>query len=417
MFKRTLVGERVRLPRRGRDAVLSRQVGVSEDGEAEQARTDSAGRRDACGLIPLVALHILSLRAGDHGASVDMPPLPSPQCGIIRIPAQRTNMAEEKGQLQTLDRAFAALRAVAEAPRPLSVADVAGAIGTGTTIAFRIVRSLEAHGYLERTPQKRYRAAASAGMTRTLRQGLALLGVVARAGPAGAAVGELAAHSGLTDVQTTSALGELGEAELVTALPGGRWAISPGILALARPVLGGDAPLAAVRPAMRELLQAYGETLTWFRRSGGDTVVVEVMPSPQPLRYVLDVGTRFPLYLGAAGKAYLAALPQDEAAAYVGSIDLRPLTRHVPDPMRLAAEIEEVRERGYAATVGERVEGAASVAAAIRAAQGEVAGVVSVMAPVLRTDKGWAATLGAELVARTRDLFGGNAGDVSGRAA
>ncbi len=56
-------------------------------------------------------------------------------------------MPEPKSQLQTLQRAFDVVRAVSDAGRPLSTSEIAEAIGTGTTIAHPIVRSLEANGY------------------------------------------------------------------------------------------------------------------------------------------------------------------------------------------------------------------------------------------------------------------------------
>ena len=323
-------------------------------------------------------------------------------------------MSEAKGQLQTLDRAFAALRAVAEAPRPLSIAEVAAAIGTGSTIAFRIVRSLEAHGFLERTEQKRYRAAASGGMTRTLGQGIALLSAVARAGARAEA---LAAETGLTGVQAAAALGELAGAGLVETTADGTWTISPGILAYARPVLRDDARLAAIRPVMRALVEAHGETVTWYRAGGDQQVVVEAIPSPHPLRYAIEPGTRFPFYVGAAGKAHLAALPEAEAEAYLDGTEFRPFTRHLPDRAALARDLAGIRARGYAISVAERVEGAASVAVAVPAPEQVVAGVLSVMAPLSRTDGAWFERVGADIVARTRGLFGGAAKDREGRAA
>ena len=92
-------------------------------------------------------------------------------------------MPEAKNQLQTLQRAFDVVRAVSDAGRPLSTSEIAEAIGTGTTIAHRIVRSLEANGYLERDSEKRYRRPASGGMTRTLHEGLRLLHELSASSP------------------------------------------------------------------------------------------------------------------------------------------------------------------------------------------------------------------------------------------
>ncbi len=125
-------------------------------------------------------------------------------------------MHEPTRQLPTLPRAFDVVRAVSDAGRPLSTSEIAEAIGTGTTIAHRIVRSLEANGYLERDSEKRYRRPSSGGMTRTLHEGLRLLQEVSSAGAAGLGADALAARMGLTDGQLAAAPAQLADAGTVS---------------------------------------------------------------------------------------------------------------------------------------------------------------------------------------------------------
>lgn len=327
-------------------------------------------------------------------------------------------MPEPKNQLQTLQRAFDVVRAVSDAGRPLSTSEIAEAIGTGTTIAHRIVRSLEANGYLERDAEKRYRRPLSGGMTRTLHEGLRLLQEVSAAGAGGMGAAALAARMDLTDGQVVSALTQLADAGMVEARGDGAWAISPGILAYARPVLSQNAQLAALRPLMRDLADHYEETVTWFRRSGWNQVVVDVLPCPRPVRYVLDAGTRFPLYVGAAGKAQLAQLPGDEVDAYLTTLSPKLFTRFEVDVDALRQELVATRSRGYAVSIGERVEGAAAVAVPVFTLEGEVAGVLGVMMPIFRTSPAQLAAIGDDLVARTRGILsGGDTSSMTGRTA
>lgn len=318
-------------------------------------------------------------------------------------------MPEAKNQLQTLQRAFDVVRVVSEAGRPLTTSEIADAIGTGTTIAHRIVRSLEANGYLERDAEKRFRRPESGGMTRTLDEGLRLLREVSVSGASGADAGALGDSLGLTAGQAAAALAQLRDAGLVEPRPDGRWSISPAILSYARPVLSENAQLAALRPMMRDLAQSYEETVTWFRRAGWDQVVVEVIPSMRPVRYVLDPGTRFPLYVGAGGKAQLAQLPADEVDAYLTGLSPRIFTRFAVDIDALRQELVLIRSRGYATSFGERVEGAAAVAVPVHNHEGEVAGVLGVMMPIFRTSQAELAAIGDDLVARTRAFFSGGA--------
>lgn len=327
-------------------------------------------------------------------------------------------MPEAKNQLQTLQRAFDVVRAVSDAGRPLSTSEIAEAIGTGTTIAHRIVRSLEANGYLERDSEKRYRRPASGGMTRTLHEGLRLLHELSAAGASGIASGTLATRLGLTEGQVTAALAQLADAGMAEIRPDGAWSISPGILAYARPVLSQNAQLAALRPLMRDLADHYEETVTWFRRSGWNQVVVDVIPCARPVRYVLDAGVRFPLYVGAAGKAQLAQLPADGVDAYLANLSPKLFTRFAVDLEALRQELVATRTRGYALSIGERVEGAAAVAVPVFTHEGEVAGVLGVMMPIFRTSQGQLAAIGEDLVARTRGvLSGGHSTSITGRTA
>jgi len=319
------------------------------------------------------------------------------------INEKSAGMAEEKYQLQTLTRAFEALRIVAEAAAPPTLSEIAERLGTGTTIAFRLLKSLEANGYVERGADKRYRRPAGWAAVPTLTEGLRLLRELA-ASDGGVPVPVLAARLGLSRSRVEDGLRQLREAGLAETGTEEVWSVSAGILGYAAPVLTRDATLAKIRPVMAEFVRRTNETVSWFRRVGWNQVVVEAIPSSHPVRYVLDVGTSFPLYVGAAGKAHLASLPIDEVEAYLA--DLRPaaFTRHLVDPQALAAELAVIRSRGYATSSGERVEGAASVAVAV-AGSGGTLGVLGVMFPIFRTSPALLDGLGVDLVERTRDLF------------
>lgn len=111
---------------------------------------------------------------------------------------------------------------------------------------------------------------------------------------------------------------------------------------------------------------------------GPDMLNVERLPPREwSLLFTPQLGYRFPVHASAAGKAYLAALPDDERQAF---LQQRPLERYTPhtetDAARLEAEIARVCERGYGTSDEEAVLGSRAVAAAILQADGRPVGAI-----------------------------------------
>ena len=105
---------------------------------------------------------------------------------------------------------------------------------------------------------------------------------------------------------------------------------------------------------------------------GHDMLNVERLPPRDwGLLVIPRLGHRFPMHAGAAGKAYLAALPEAEARAILTAEPLARLTpRTQTDLDQLLAELAEVRERGFGVSDQESVAGSRSIAAAVLDAHG-----------------------------------------------
>ncbi|MEM8853889.1 MAG: hypothetical protein AAGD34_09335, partial [Pseudomonadota bacterium] len=65
-----------------------------------------------------------------------------------------------------------------------------------------------------------------------------------------------------------------------------------GMMRFLRPLLNDEFLSRFIRPLMRDLGNRYEETVSWFVPHGFEQVVVEVIPSPHPIRYVLETGGR-----------------------------------------------------------------------------------------------------------------------------
>lgn len=91
------------------------------------------------------------------------------------------------------------------------------------------------------------------------------------------------------------------------------------------------------------------------------------------------IGKRMPLHCHAGGKAIMAFLPPARIEATIDRYGLQGRTENtITDRDALAAELETVRERGYAVNREESILGIHAVAAPVRDSRGEVLGAVSV---------------------------------------
>lgn len=131
-------------------------------------------------------------------------------------------------------------------------------------------------------------------------------------------------------------------------------------------------------PMLHELSAETNETATLSVRTGDTRVYVDQVT---PLREVImsvSIGVPYPLHAGASSKAFLAFLPDEQRAAYIAK-ELKPLTDGtITDAAALAAELEQIRRRGWAQSSSERQVGAASVAAPVFDHLGMPIAVISV---------------------------------------
>lgn len=325
-------------------------------------------------------------------------------------------MTDERYALSTVRRSLNLLRHLEGNPRPLTLSELAALEEVTPSMALRCLRTLEAGGFVQRDERKCYSALTGADRQVGLARGIEVLDAVAASGAKGATVAELAAKLGLADIQIREALDIFSAGGMAVCDPDSDgWKIGGGMIRFLRPVVNDNFLSGTIRPLMQDLLTTWQETISWFVPVGQEQVVVEALPSPHSVRFVLDVGERFPCYIGSAGKAQLSTLPAEELALYLAALDPVQVTRFRVDPAVLGQELAAIRRRGFAMSVGERVEGAASVAVPVPGPDGTLQGVISVMMPHFRTSSTELARIGEDLVARIGRLFGTAAAAAPGR--
>jgi DNA-binding IclR family transcriptional regulator len=127
--------------------------------------------------------------------------------------------------------------------------------------------------------------------------------------------------------------------------------------------LDSDPRVRAVRPYLDEASEALGETIHMGRLDDRDVAYLATRESHEYLRTISRVGRRLPAHVGALGKALLAERPDEELPE--GPYEA--LTPHSHTSRKsLAADLAQVRTRGYSVDREEGVTGLVGFGFALR---------------------------------------------------
>lgn len=151
-------------------------------------------------------------------------------------------------------------------------------------------------------------------------------------------------------------------------------------------------------PFMQDLWVRTQETVALFVQEGSYRRCVAELPSPQALSFKRTVGYRERLVLGASGRAILAHLPvkPGDLEWYSNGLQINMDT--------LIAELERVRNRGFAIAKEELSKGAMAIAAPFFDGSGRVAGSISIFGPTARIGLDEAEQIGHRLALAGGDI-------------
>lgn len=178
-------------------------------------------------------------------------------------------------------------------------------------------------------------------------------------------LGEVASRVDLPRPTALRFLRSLEPGGWVTRQPDGSYSLGPAVLGLAGQYLSTNSVLVAASPVMRELRDQLGETISLSRVAGDTRICVQEFPSLQSLRLVLGLGEAGPLHAGASGLLLLAHLPDNVRARIFATPLLAYTDRTITSPQALEAECAAIRERGWAATHGQKTPGGVALAVPI----------------------------------------------------
>ena len=155
---------------------------------------------------------------------------------------------------------------------------------------------------------------------------------------------------------------------------------------------------AVAQPMMTRLWEETGETVALFVAEGIFRLCVAEMPSAQPLSFKRGVGYRERLVLGASGRTILARMGLEEHGLdkYAAGLEI--------DLESYALELARTRERGFATSRDELINGAVAVAAPFFDGAERVAGSMCIFGPSVRLSKAEVDRFGQLLIRETAEL-------------
>jgi DNA-binding IclR family transcriptional regulator len=140
-------------------------------------------------------------------------------------------------------------------------------------------------------------------------------------------------------------------------------------------------------PFLRQLRNTTKETalLGVLLPEQGRGVSIMEYPGLHPFKFVHDIGEPIILHVGAPGKALLAFLPENEQRDIIGRLTLEKFTEHtITSKSALKTELDMIRERGYAAGLGEWMEEMHCISAPVLDGYGYPVAVIWITGPATR---------------------------------
>jgi DNA-binding IclR family transcriptional regulator len=166
------------------------------------------------------------------------------------------------------------------------------------------------------------------------------------------------------------------------------YSLGSGIIRLASVVLNRDDVLPITEPRLHRLRELTNETVALHWRVRTRRVCLLEFVSRQPIRMASGLGNTYPLVAGAAGKAILASIADDDVER---TIETERREGHKLNAAALRRDLATIREKGYATSTGETVPGASAIAAPIIGPGGRAIAAVNITGP---TDRLTAAAMG-----------------------
>jgi DNA-binding IclR family transcriptional regulator len=191
---------------------------------------------------------------------------------------------------------------------------------------------------------------------------------------------EIARRTGINASTISRILATLADGGLVEHVTTtGRYRLGVGVMRLANAVHERLDVRSLARPHLEELARRSQETATLSVPGEHEAITLDFVQSPLSVRSVAEVGRPSAAHATAVGKVFLA---------HGGTLPPGPLRqfteRTIVDRSVLEAEVERIREQGWAQALGEREEDLNAVASPVLDRTGKLVAILGVQGPAGR---------------------------------
>lgn len=224
--------------------------------------------------------------------------------------------------------------------------------------------------------------------------------------PDGAGVSELARTAGFPVSTTHRLLGSLQREGFATTDPGaGRYRLGLRLFELGQQVSHARGFAGTAVPVMQRVTAHTREATLMSVLDRQQQVYVHCVEGPQQVQITGEPGRRGPVHCTSMGKCLLAFQPDEARRRLLGAVELSRLAPStIVDRAEFVAEIEQVRERGYAVADEEHEPGIRAVGVPVCGPDGIAIAALSAAAPAYRSTVGELREFVPVLAAAAREL-------------
>lgn len=197
---------------------------------------------------------------------------------------------------------------------------------------------------------------------------------------------DLADRVGMSRQSLHRLLYQLSELDIVVKVPNrDRFAIGDRFSRIALSAISSANQGPPVRAIIQQLVASINETCNLGVLTGRDYVYIERVECDRLPRVYLETGSRLQPHVTSGGKAMLAYLPTETRDALVDTLEFKRFTEFsITDKKKFIAELDTIRQQGFACAWQEFSEGIVGIGVPILALDGMPMASLALHAPIQR---------------------------------